>query len=408
MKSNNHKHVAIIGGGPTGLMAAEVLLNHGIQVDLYDAMPSVGRKFLLAGIGGLNLTHSEDTEKFLSRYTDRQSNITPWIKQFDAQKIQQWANELGIPTFIGSSGRIFPEAMKAAPLLRAWLQRLRLAGLNIHVQQRWHGFNSENSLLFDTPSGEKIVPASTILLALGGGSWPKLGSDGAWVDILTKKNIKIAPLEPANCGFNVEWSEHFKSQYAGHPLKTIAINGQQGECVITTHGIEGGLIYFFSSTLRQQIAKDGNALLNIDLLPDKSILQIETALQQPRKHYSLSNFLRKTLNLNGIKLGLIYENINQVDRNNPNRFAYLIKHLPIKLLSTRPIDEAISTAGGICFEGLDQELMFTQLPGIFCAGEMLDWEAPTGGYLLTACLASGRYAAYGIIKWLNQPQKNIL
>ncbi len=403
MASDNHKHVTIIGGGPSGLMAAEVLLSHGISVDLYDAMPSVGRKFLLAGIGGLNLTHSEDTTRFLSRYTDRQLQIKPWLEHFDAQKVRQWANDLGVSTFIGSSGRVFPEAMKAAPLLRAWLQRLRLAGLRIHVQHRWRGFSIENALLFQTPTEEKTVAASTILLAFGGCSWRKLGSDGAWVDILTKKHIKIMPLQPANCGFNIEWSEHFKTQYAGHPLKTIAIHGQQGECVITEHGIEGSLIYTYSSLLRQQIASDGDVLLHIDLLPNKSILQIETALQQPRKHYSLSNFLRKVLGLKGVKLGLIYELINQEDRNNPQQFAYLIKHIPIKLVSPRPLDEAISSAGGICFESLNKELMITQLPGIFCAGEMLDWEAPTGGYLLTACLASGSYAAHGIVHWLNQP-----
>ncbi len=399
------QHAIIIGGGPAGLMAAERLLMHGLRVDLYDAMPSLGRKFLLAGIGGLNLTHSEEKSLFIHRYGDKHMVVADWLNHFDNHALRAWAQQLGIPTFIGSSGKVFPEQMKAAPLLRAWLQRLREQGLVTHVRHKWLGFQDQG-MQFASPEGEKIVQADAYLLALGGGSWPQLGSDGLWVDILKKQNIAVTPLQAANCGFDILWSSLFINRYAGHPLKNIVINGLRGEAVITQYGIEGGLIYAHSAQWRQQLAQQGAMTVGCDLLPDYSYSQLLHAIEQPRYSRTLSNHLRKQIGLNGAKLGLLYEYATKSALTSAEQLATLIKSIPLQLESPRPLAEAISSAGGVCFDALDSNLMLKSYPGIFCAGEMLDWEAPTGGYLLTACFASGFHAANGLLRFtddLNPP-----
>ena len=424
------KNVAIIGGGPAGLMAAEALsaaIRHSrprgndgkVEVDLYDAMPSVGRKFLLAGKGGLNLTHSEGREAFLSRYGARRANIEPLLDGFGAESLRAWAEGLGIETFIGSSGRVFPREMKAAPLLRAWLHRLREARVRFHVRHRWLGWDSDEALtppvapaprrrlLFATPEGEKTVQADAVILALGGGSWAKLGSDGAWVPLLQARGVDVAPLKPANCGFDIAWSEHFRSRFAGQPLKTVVascLDGEgneirrQGECVITETGLEGSLIYALSEPLRNRIEADGSALLHLDLAPAKSLQRVTAEVAHPRGSRSLSSHLQSRVGLIGVKVGLLREALGA--EADPAKLAAAIKALPLQLIAPRPLDEAISTAGGVRFENLDEHLMLRQLPGVFCAGEMLDWEAPTGGYLLTACFASGRAAGLGAREWL--------
>lgn len=403
------KIVAIIGGGPAGLMAAEALIGVGVEVDLYDAMPSVGRKFLLAGKGGLNLTHSEAREAFLSRYGSRRLEIEPLIHAFGPDDLRAWADGLGVETFVGSSGRVFPREMKAAPLLRAWLHRLRAAGVRFHVRHRWLGWEAMATgcgpgLRFATPEGEKIVQADAVILALGGGSWAKLGSDGAWVPLLQAHGIAIAPLKPANCGFDIGWSEHFSTRNAGQPLKTVVatcldMDGyeiqRQGECVVTETGIEGSLIYALAVPLRDRIAAEGSAILLLDLAPGKSPERVRAEVAHPRGSRSLSSHLKGHAGISGVKAGLLREVLGAEAYADPVRLAAAIKALPLKLIAPRPLDEAISTAGGVRFEDLDEHLMLRTLPGVFCAGEMLDWEAPTGGYLLTACFASGRAAGLG-------------
>lgn len=390
-------------------MAAEVLAGEGIQVDLYDAMPSVGRKFLLAGKGGLNLTHSEGREAFLSRYGSRRSNIKPLLDVFGADALRRWAEGLGIETFVGSSGRVFPREMKAAPLLRAWLQRLRAAGVRFHVRHRWLGWESEGeSLRFATPEGEKRVQAAAVILALGGGSWAKLGSDGAWVQVLHARGIDLAPLQPANCGFDIGWSEHFRIRHAGQPLKTVVAMclerddheiQRQGECVMTETGIEGSLIYALAAPLRDRIAAEGFAVLSLDLAPGKSLDRVRAEVTHPRGSRSWSSHLKSQVGISGVKAGLLREVLGPEGYADPVRLAAAIKAMPLKLIAPRPLDEAISSAGGVRFEALDEHLMLRELPGVFCAGEMLDWEAPTGGYLLTACFASGRVAGLGARAW---------
>jgi len=404
------KNVAIIGGGPAGLMAAEALSGSGAQIDLYDTMPSVGRKFLMAGKGGLNLTHSEAREPFLSRYGARRGDIELLLDSFGADDLRAWAAGLGIKTFVGSSGRVFPREMKAAPLLRAWLHRLRQAGVNFHVRHRWLGWEpdvapaSRRQLLFATPEGDKTIAADAVILALGGGSWAKLGSDGAWVPLLRARGIDIAPLRPANCGFDLAWSEHFRARFAGQPLKTVVAHyrdgaGQeihrQGECVITETGIEGSLIYALSAPLRDRIEADGNALLHLDLAPGKSLERVTAEVTHPRGSRSLSSHLQSRVGIAGLKAGLLREVLGAEAYADPAQLAPAIKALPLRLTAPRPLDEAISSAGGVRFEDLDEHLMLRGLPGVFCAGEMLDWEAPTGGYLLTACFASGRAVGLG-------------
>ena len=402
------RHAIIIGGGPAGLMAAEVLSQAGVRVDLYDAMPSVGRKFLLAGVGGMNITHSEAYPAFLSRYAERAPQIAPLLREFGADALRQWIHDLGIETFVGTSGRVFPTDMKAAPLLRAWLKRLREQGVTIHTRQRWLGWNADASLRLLGPDGETRLHSDALLLALGGGSWARLGSDGAWVPLLAARGVALAPLQPSNCGFDVQaWSELLVSKFAGAPLKNIAMGlnddlPRLGECVLTASGIEGSLVYALSAPIREAINRDGTATVHLDLLPGKALGQVEAALARPRGSRSMSKHLHSQVGIDGVKAALLRELAPKEAFDDPARLAAAIKALPLRLVKTRPLDEAISSAGGVPFEAMDPSLMLTALPGVFCAGEMLDWEAPTGGYLLTACFASGRAAGLGMLRWLNQ------
>ena len=398
--------VAIIGGGPAGLMAAEVLGQAGISVDLYDAMPSVGRKFLLAGVGGMNITHAEHYSTFVSRYGARSEQLRPLLDAFTPSALRDWIHGLGIDTFVGSSGRVFPTDMKAAPLLRAWLRRLRESGVRIHTRQRWLGWDAEGALRLAGPEGESLIEADATLLALGGGSWARLGSDGTWVPLLEARGIVIAPLQPANCGFEVQaWSEHLRDKFAGAPLKTVSLAlpdtaPRKGEFVLTATGIEGSLVYALSAPIRETINRDGAATVLLDLLPDRTLAQVASALARPRGSQSMAKHLHRQLKLDGVKAALLRELSDAASFQDPQTLATAIKALPIRLVRPRPLDEAISSAGGVPFEALDANLMLQQVPGVFCAGEMLDWEAPTGGYLLTACFASGRAAAEGMLRWL--------
>lgn len=401
--------VAVVGGGPAGLMAAEVLSQNGVLVNVYDTMPSVGRKFLMAGKGGMNITHSEPFAEFITRYGLHRADIEPLLRTFSPDKLREWIHGLGIATFTGTSGRVFPADMKAAPLLRAWLHRLREGGVRFHVRHRWVGWGSQNSLSFSTPNGEHIAKANAVIFALGGASWPQLGSDGAWIPLLAQREINIAPLRPSNCGFNMAWSAHFRERFAGEPIKSISASfgdtRKYGECVITAHGIEGGLIYALSATLRDEIERSGSATLNLDLLPDWSLQRVQTEVLHPRGSRSLSSHLQSRLGLKGVKANLLREVLSTEQMHDPALLATSIKSLPLRLIAPRPLSEAISSAGGVMFESLNEKLMLKNLPGIFCAGEMLDWEAPTGGYLLTACFASGYAAGNGALNWLQHPRQ---
>jgi uncharacterized flavoprotein (TIGR03862 family) len=401
--------VCIVGGGPAGLMAAEVISAAGVTVDLHDAMPSVGRKFLLAGKGGLNLTHAEGFEPFVARYAEAAPWLRPLLERFGADATRAFAAGLGISTFVGSSGRVFPSDMKAAPLLRAWLHRLRGRGVRLHMRQRWCGWADDGALRFDTPDGEQRVQPRATVLALGGASWPRLGSDGAWLPWLAARGVDVAPLQPSNCGFDVAWSEHLRSRHAGAPLKSVAIawtrpDGSQvrqaGEFVVTESGVEGSLVYAASAALRGLIARDGQAVFELDLLPARDAAWVRRELQHPRGPRSLATHLKTRLKLDGVKAALLWEGQDRDAMADPLRLAARIKALPITVLRTRPIAEAISSAGGVRRAALDDGLMLHALPGVFCAGEMLDWEAPTGGYLLTACLATGHAAGQGVLRWL--------
>jgi len=390
-------------------MAAEMLILNGVRVDLYDAMPSVGRKFLLAGKGGLNLTHSETSELFLSRYGARRAQIEPWLEAFGPEALRLWAHELGIETFVGTSGRVFPTEMKAAPLLRAWLHRLRAAGVRFHMWHGWRGWNEEGALRFSTPEGEKPVQSDAVVLALGGGSRARLGSDGAWVPLLAQRGVPVAALRPANCGFDVGWSEHFRTRFAGHPVKSVIATftdqagvtlRKPGEFMVTATGVEGSLIYALSARLRDEIESAGAAAIDLDLLPGRELPAVIGELARPRGSRSMSSHLQSRLGIKGVKAGLLRECVPAQDFSDPARLGAAIKALPLRLIAPRPLDEAISSAGGVAFEALDERLMVRSLPGVFCAGEMLDWEAPTGGYLLTGCFASGRAAGFGVLAWI--------
>lgn len=406
--------VAVIGGGPAGLMAAEVLSRAGLAVHLFDAMPSVGRKFLLAGKGGMNLTHAEPLPAFVARYGTQAERLRPMLDTFGPQAVRDWAAGLGIDTFVGSSQRVFPTDMKAAPLLRAWLHRLRHpegsgVPVSFHMRHRWTGWRGD-ALTFETPQGVSQVRARATVLALGGASWSRLGSDGAWVPKLQAEGIDVAPLQPSNCGFDVDggWSPFFQERFAGQPFKSVAVRvtdslghtfGRKGEFVATATGVEGSLIYAVSALLRDEIARHGKATFELDLLPDRSAARVLADVAHPRGSRSLSSHLKSRLGLDGIRMAIVNERLDKATLHDPVRLAAAIKALPITLVAARPIDEAISTAGGVRWEGLDEGLMVKLRPGLFIAGEMLDWEAPTGGYLLTACLASGVAAAHGASRW---------
>ena len=422
--------VAVVGGGPAGLMAAQVLSGLGYSVHLFDAMPSVGRKFLLAGRGGLNLTHSEAFESFVQRYDEQETHLKPILSEWGADQLRSWAQELGVETFIGTSGRVFPQEMKAAPLLRAWLQRLRhpLMGkpVEFHMRHRLNSLQACSRPQWEQPhieldfevrqlSSGKIescsFSAKAVVLALGGGSWSRLGSDGAWVPWLKARGIPVHPLSPSNCGFHVAgrdglgWTDFFSSRFAGFPLKSVAIewprpNGQtarrQGEFVASAYGLEGSLIYAASADLRKSIQAQGFAELKLDLLPDWTLEKVIQAVSHPRASRSLSSHLKGRLGIEGVKMALLNELLSHESLQNSAQLALAIKGLRIRLTAPRPIDEAISTAGGVAWEGLDSGLQTKALPGVYCAGEMLDWEAPTGGYLMTACMATGYKAAQSL------------
>jgi uncharacterized flavoprotein (TIGR03862 family) len=414
MNETKSVSLAIVGGGPAGLMAAETARAAGVDVDVYDRMGSVGRKFLIAGKGGLNLTHSDPFDVFVTRYGAREREVARWLRAFDADALREWARGLGVETFVGSSGRVFPQDLKAAPLLRGWVRRLRASGVRFHMNHEWRGWDEAGALCFVGDGTERRVQADAVVLALGGGSWPILGSDGRWVPALQGRGIEVAPLAPSNCGFDVTWSAHFSTRHAGHPIKPVVIewhdaNGKpvrkQGEFVVTANGIEGSLIYALSAQLRDAIAAQGSTRILLDLAPGRDLVRLARDLARPRDSRSMSEHLRRHAGIEGVKAGLLYEVLSKAEQQDPNRVAATIKALPLTLLRPRPLDEAISTAGGVRFEALDRNLMSSIASGVFCAGEMVDWEAPTGGYLLTACFASGRIAGAGAAHWIDTQRR---
>ncbi|MDQ7988674.1 MAG: TIGR03862 family flavoprotein [Candidatus Dactylopiibacterium sp.] len=405
--------IAVIGAGPAGLMAAETLAAAGHRVELFDAMPSVGRKFLMAGKGGMNITHAEPFADFLTRYREAAGWLAPALTGFGPGALREWIHGLGIETFVGSSGRVFPTEMKAAPLLRAWLHRLREAGVTIHVRHRWQGWSADGGLRFATPAGECVRRPAATLLALGGASWPQLGSDAAWSAWLAARGVALRPFVAANCGFDCAWSEYFRTRFAGMPLKNIAArcpaegneappSWRRGEALISAEGIEGGLIYALSASLREACARPGGALLELDLLPDHDAARVKAEVAHPRGARSLASHLQSRLGLQGVKSALLFECLGREGMQDASRLAAAIKALPLRLIGPRPLAEAISAAGGVARAAFDERFMLRALPGVFCAGEMLDWEAPTGGYLLTACFATGRAAAQGMQAWLRE------
>ena len=412
MAGSGDQRVVIVGGGHAGLMAAEVCARHGLAVHVYDAMPSAGRKFLLAGLGGLNLTHSEPAAQFNTRYYDKSASVADWLGYFNGQAARDWAQELGIQTFVGSSGRVFPAEMKAAPLLRAWLTRLRNAGVIFHMRHRLVELSSQRELTFDVRGERRVVHGDAIVLACGGASWPALGSDGSWVAWLGALGVAIHPLLPANCGFEVPWSDHFIARQRGQPVKNVrawvhqgrpddvwALGDQDaraGEMMISEHGLEGGLIYSHSRALRKA-GEQGDVSLAVDLLPHHDLAQVKQALARGRGAKSWSSHLASALGLKGVRAALLRERAPIGAWESPDQLAMNIKRLLIPIGRPRPIGEAISSAGGVCFEALGADLQCSALPRVFCAGEMIDWEAPTGGYLLTAAMASGRVAGHGVV-----------
>ena len=403
------KTVAVIGGGPAGLFAAEHLRAAGLAVNLYEAKGSPGRKFLIAGKGGLNLTHSDPRPLFDSRYRERQAEVATWLDGFDADALRRWAQGFGVETYVGSSGRVFPVDRKAAPLLRGWVHRLKEQGVRFHVQHRWLGWNPDGSLRMATADGEISVRADATVLALGGGSWPELGSDGSWMPVLQERGVDTAPLQSANCGFDIDWTAHFRDRHAGAPIKPVVahwtdLQGQaqslQGECVVSQYGIEGSLIYALAADLRETLNRDGAVTLELDLVPGRDEARLLADLGRARKGRSFGEHLRRAAGLDAAKAGLLFEVLGKDAGNDLEAVARTLKRLPLQLLRPRPMAKTISTAGGVKLEAMDDRLMLTAQPGVFCAGEMLDWEAPTGGYLLTACYASGQRAAEGVIRWL--------
>jgi uncharacterized flavoprotein (TIGR03862 family) len=405
--------VAVIGAGPAGLMAAEVLADGGAHVTVYDRMPSVARKFLMAGRGGLNLTHSEERERFLARYGAAAPHLRSAIAAFPPDAVRAWSEGLGQATFVGSSGRVFPKSFKTSPLLRAWLRRLGDAGVEFKLRHHWLGWDEPGDPLFDTPEGRAAFHADAVLLALGGASWPRLGSDGGWADVLANAGIAVTPLRPANCGFIANWSDVFRERFEGRPLKRseLSFGGRsvRGEAIITRHGLEGGGIYALSAPLREAIAATGEALLTIALRPDLSRAELQKRLEKPRGKQSLSTFLRKTVNLSPAAIGLLHEAVVPTAGGfaevEASGLAELINAVPVRLVGTAPLDRAISTAGGVSFDAIDEAFMLHRRPGVFVAGEMLDWEAPTGGYLLQASFATGAAAARGALAWLARGSK---
>jgi uncharacterized flavoprotein (TIGR03862 family) len=399
--------VLIIGGGPAGLMAAEVLAGAGVAVHLVDAMPSVGRKFLLAGKGGLNLTHSEPLAAFAQRYGARGAAVAAWLRVFSPGALRAWATTLGVQTFVGSSGRVFPADLKAAPLLRAWLHRLREQGVVFHMRHRWLGWDDDGGLRFQSPHGEVDAKPLATVLALGGASWPQLGANGAWVPWLQAAGAEVVPLRAANCGFEVvpAWSAHLRERFAGAPIKPVVLKfgklfERQGEFVLSDYGIEGSLVYAAGAHLRDALQSEGQATLTLDLLPDFDAARVAREVAHPRGARSLGMHLKSRLGLAGAKAALLHELLPREALSDPSRLAPALKALPLTLAAARPIAEAISTAGGVALESLDEQLMLRARPGVFCAGEMLDWEAPTGGYLLQASMASARVAGQGVLRWL--------
>ena len=403
------KKIAVIGGGPAGLMAAQTAAGHGLDVSVYERKASVGRKFLIAGRGGLNLTHAEPMPEFVMRFRNRSGQVSAWLDGFDNASVRAWCHDLGIETFIGSSGRVFPTDMKAAPLLRAWLKRLRESGVNFHVNQQAIGFDASGCLRLQTPDGERQIKADAVIFALGGASWPQLGSDGHWQSWLQPEGLAIEPLQPANCGFETTWSEFFKTRFAGTPLKPLRMrlsetedDGKQGECVISEYGLEGSLVYALSAEIRECIGRHGSCTVLLDLLPDHRRERIAQIAGKPRNGRSLGDFLRRQFKLSGVKCALLHELAGKTQLADPETLANLLKALPLQLTRPRPIAEAISSAGGVALGQLQENLMWRNRPGLFFAGEMLDWEAPTGGYLLTASMASGRMAGLGAVAYLNR------
>jgi uncharacterized flavoprotein (TIGR03862 family) len=403
-----HIQAAIMGAGPAGLMAAEVLARGGVRVTVFDAMQSAGRKFLMAGRGGLNLTHSEPLQQFLVRYGAAESRLRPAIETFAPETLRKWADDLGQATFIGSRGRVFPKTLKASPLLRAWLRRLETLGVTLKLRHRWSGWDSDNRLKFQTPDGERAMAADATIMALGGASWPRLGSDGAWVEAFADKGVAISPLQPANCGFVIEWSAVFRDRFEGQPLKNVALSfgshNIRGEVLVTREGIEGGAIYALSAVLREHINATGSAVLHVDLRPDVTAAELAARLNASSGKQSISNRLRKAAGLPPAAIGVLREAAQAFGQHpgmmSPASLAALIRAVPVTLTGIAPIARAISSAGGIAFSELDEDYMIRRLPGVFAAGEMLDWEAPTGGYLLQASFATGAAAGRGALKWL--------
>lgn len=395
--------MAVIGGGPAGLMAAEVLAEAGHAVTVFEAMPTMGRKFLMAGKSGLNITHSEPHAALRGRYSAVPQSFSAALDAFTAEDLRAWCDGLGVETFVGSSGRVFPKVMKASPLLRAWLARLEALGVSLRTRHRWVGLEGE-TLVFETPEGKISETFDATILALGGASWPRLGSDGAWAGLLAEKGVALAPFKPANCGFEIAWSPIFVERFAGAPVKSVTATSAagtiQGEFVITTSGVEGGLVYAHAAPLRDALLAGQSASLLLDLVPGRPVERLAADIARQPQKLSFSNRLRKGVGLDPVKLGLLREVVPNAAQLAPDELARALKALPIALARPRPIDRAISTAGGVAFAALDDNGMLREVRGLFPAGEMLDWEAPTGGYLLTACFATGRAAAHGAIAYL--------